>query len=763
MSGGGELFEWNDGEESNATGWIFVDTVVNGCSSGSLEMTSDACKEETILRAKCASLLCAISTPQIGGAAVMIKFDKTDRMSGEILRRFLLAHISLLTNVLSLVGVTFKETIAMDRLVCSSLKLNGLQHAFSSHFARETGQIDLGRNVGPVLKRLSSSIPLTILAQGFGISKIVKCLQEILQLRPESCPRVVMIGFGSLGSTISYFLESQGIGQIVAIMDSDGWISDDDGLPIEDILEIRAISLQKRSFLGESVLEQNRTAGNLLCNLNQEQLLRFHAVRGSENLLCEAELVILTDESKLNSIGDMETFLGIVSRNKRHVFLPAIFPSSKEQVTLLESEDMCNVLRACQFSQVPYWVCLSGENQMLRSLAAIPFDFHLLDRTSSIRLVLDSISSPITSFLQEAYSTYSSKDMSDFGLACKKLAMYKLENPQPLAKVNFEETRLTHLKIYSNFETVAENISELLAQVKILFRALFRDHNDAILLAIVEDLITCFLLPHLWHNYFLQDTGERKLKRFALSLLQGVESFLKNCSIAMRESKVSVEQQQHSSSSELLDYLMQQRPKNLLDPMDAATAVLKHFGAPFTANTLILVIETLVSSKKLLVACESLLNGIAIKLEQEKVVGIKAVPTGSEKHKGEFGVAIGGIVSAICEMAEMSFASQLLLRVVLFFGGEYFLGQSFDQQLEPNVIEDIETIKIITEMVDACQFLQQGNGQELRIAATLAKIIPSVPMTSDAHLEISVVLTRILGDAELMRELVYYYIFPTLT
>jgi hypothetical protein len=184
-------------------------------------MSRNASKEETVFAAKYASFSSTVAAPQIGGAAAMTQFDKYSPMAGAIIERFLRYHVSLLSNVLSLVGTSDEETVFIDRTM-RNMKLNGSQHAFSLHYANMTKQPDLAKYFGPATKWLSSKGSLSDLAHSIGICQIIKSLKEVLLLREK--PRVVIVGFGSVGSSIAYFLENQNIGQIVAICDSDGFV-----------------------------------------------------------------------------------------------------------------------------------------------------------------------------------------------------------------------------------------------------------------------------------------------------------------------------------------------------------------------------------------------------------------------------------------------------------------------------------------------------------------------------------------------------------
>src|SRR5206468_11647857 len=84
--------------------------------------------------------------------------------------------------------------------------------------------------------------PLIEGAVGYGLAISV---EEGLKLigKNDGSATVTIQGFGAVGSSLAYYLETKKIAKIVAIADKDGILMDMRGLPIIKILEMRKQNL----------------------------------------------------------------------------------------------------------------------------------------------------------------------------------------------------------------------------------------------------------------------------------------------------------------------------------------------------------------------------------------------------------------------------------------------------------------------------------------------------------------------------------------
>src|SRR6056300_1349507 len=88
------VFHWND-SETEAKGWVVINSLRNGAAGGGTRMRLGLEKEEVISLAKVMQIKFTVSGPPIGGAKSGINFDPTDPRKKEVLKRWYNAIIPL--------------------------------------------------------------------------------------------------------------------------------------------------------------------------------------------------------------------------------------------------------------------------------------------------------------------------------------------------------------------------------------------------------------------------------------------------------------------------------------------------------------------------------------------------------------------------------------------------------------------------------------------------------------------------------------------
>ena len=89
------VFEWSD-SETEARGWVVINSLRGGAAGGGTRMRKGLDKEEVISLAKTMEIKFTVSGPQIGGAKSGINFDPTDPRKEGVLRRWYKAVTPLL-------------------------------------------------------------------------------------------------------------------------------------------------------------------------------------------------------------------------------------------------------------------------------------------------------------------------------------------------------------------------------------------------------------------------------------------------------------------------------------------------------------------------------------------------------------------------------------------------------------------------------------------------------------------------------------------
>ena len=91
------VFEWKD-SESEAQGWIVINSLRGGAAGGGTRMRKGLDKREVESLAKTMEVKFTVSGPPIGGAKSGINFDPQDPRKKEVLKRWYKAVIPLLKN-----------------------------------------------------------------------------------------------------------------------------------------------------------------------------------------------------------------------------------------------------------------------------------------------------------------------------------------------------------------------------------------------------------------------------------------------------------------------------------------------------------------------------------------------------------------------------------------------------------------------------------------------------------------------------------------
>jgi glutamate dehydrogenase/leucine dehydrogenase len=81
------VFEWND-FESNAKGWVVINSLRGGAAGGGTRMRKGVTLHEVTSLAKTMEVKFTISGPSIGGAKSGIDFDPSDPRKNEVLKRW---------------------------------------------------------------------------------------------------------------------------------------------------------------------------------------------------------------------------------------------------------------------------------------------------------------------------------------------------------------------------------------------------------------------------------------------------------------------------------------------------------------------------------------------------------------------------------------------------------------------------------------------------------------------------------------------------
>ena len=85
------VFEWND-KETNAKGWLVINSLRGGAAAGGTRIRKGVSKEEVLALAKTMEIKFTVAGPSIGGGKSGINFDPKDPRKKEVLKRLELQY-----------------------------------------------------------------------------------------------------------------------------------------------------------------------------------------------------------------------------------------------------------------------------------------------------------------------------------------------------------------------------------------------------------------------------------------------------------------------------------------------------------------------------------------------------------------------------------------------------------------------------------------------------------------------------------------------
>lgn len=249
------VFEWNDAE-TEAKGWVVINSLRGGAAGGGTRMRKGLDKREVLSLAKTMEVKFTVSGPAIGGAKSGINFDPNDPRKEGVLQRWYKAVIPILKHYYGTGGDLNVEEILEVIPITEDL---GLWHpqegVLTGHFnptnaekIKKIGQLRLG--VSKVIEDATFSpdtsrkYKVADMITGYGVAESVKHFYTLTNGDLNS-KRVIVQGWGNVGSAAAYYLAKDGA-KVVGIIDRAGGLINEDGFTFD---EIKALFLGKKGNL----------------------------------------------------------------------------------------------------------------------------------------------------------------------------------------------------------------------------------------------------------------------------------------------------------------------------------------------------------------------------------------------------------------------------------------------------------------------------------------------------------------------------------
>lgn len=244
------VFEWKD-SETEAEGWIVINSLRNGSAGGGTRMRKGLDKREVESLAKTMEVKFTVAGPPIGGAKSGINFDPADPRKKGVLERWYKAVYPLLKNYYGTGG-----DLNVDEIheVIPMTAANGLLHpqegTVNGHLKDYTPEEKL-----KAISRLQQGVVLPVthaelspdltkgytvadLITGWGVAEAVRHYYEIYGGFTAGKLAIIQ-GWGNVAAAAAFYLTKYGI-RIAGIIDRSGGIIDPKGLDTAAVAELIA-------------------------------------------------------------------------------------------------------------------------------------------------------------------------------------------------------------------------------------------------------------------------------------------------------------------------------------------------------------------------------------------------------------------------------------------------------------------------------------------------------------------------------------------
>lgn len=238
------VFEWKD-KESEAEGWVVINSLRGGAAGGGTRMRKGLDKREVESLAKTMEVKFTVSGPPIGGAKSGINFDPADPRKKEVLQRWYKAVMPLLKTYYGTGGDLNVDEIHEVIPITESYGLwhpqegviNGHYQARENERIHQIGQLRYG--VSKVLEDLAYTpdikrkYKVADMITGYGVSESIRHYYNIWggSLKGK---KAIIQGWGNVAAAAGYYLAQQGV-KIVGIIDRVGGLINPDGFTQEEV------------------------------------------------------------------------------------------------------------------------------------------------------------------------------------------------------------------------------------------------------------------------------------------------------------------------------------------------------------------------------------------------------------------------------------------------------------------------------------------------------------------------------------------------
>ncbi len=238
------VFEWHD-SDTEAEGWIVINSLRNGAAGGGTRMREGLTREEVVSLAKVMEVKFSVCGPAIGGAKSGINFNPRDPRRNEVLRRWYKAAYPILKNYYGTGGDLNVDELKDVIPITEALGLwhpqegivNGHLNTTSGEKVKVIGQL---RNGCAKIVEDARYVPdnhkyaVADLITGFGVAESIHHYYDIFRGRSLEGKTAIIQGWGNVASAAAGYLTLHGA-KILGIIDREGGVIRPEPMGLEDI------------------------------------------------------------------------------------------------------------------------------------------------------------------------------------------------------------------------------------------------------------------------------------------------------------------------------------------------------------------------------------------------------------------------------------------------------------------------------------------------------------------------------------------------
>jgi len=245
------VFEWHD-DLTPAKGWVVINSLRGGAAGGGTRMRKGLDRREVESLAKTMEVKFSVSGPAIGGAKSGIDFDPADPRKHGVLQRWYKAVTPLLKTYYGTGGDLNVDEVHEVIPITEGYGLwhpqegvvNGHFQPSDSERIQKVGQLRLGVKKVVEDQRFTPSVErkyvVADLITGWGVAESVLHYYRLYGGKVEG-KRVIVQGWGNVGSTAAYYLAQAGA-KVVGIIDRNGGLLRPEGFSFD---QVRGLFLNK--------------------------------------------------------------------------------------------------------------------------------------------------------------------------------------------------------------------------------------------------------------------------------------------------------------------------------------------------------------------------------------------------------------------------------------------------------------------------------------------------------------------------------------